>query len=190
MFIRFITTGGTIDKIYFDQLSQFEVGEAQVQHILSEGLVKFDYDVVSLFHKDSLELTDADRTMLRDYIVDDDTNRYVITHGTDTMPETAAALMGIEGKTIVLTGALSAGPFPHDRCNIQRRHGRRRCAGRPARCLHRDERPGVRGGQGPQEPRRESLRVSVVDLRFDPVCLEQRYVARMPVDEIRTQGEH
>ena len=39
MFIRFITTGGTIDKIYFDELSQFEVGEAQVQHILFDALV-------------------------------------------------------------------------------------------------------------------------------------------------------
>ena len=55
MFIRFITTGGTIDKIYFDAMSQFEVGESQVKHILTEGLVNFDYDIVSLFQKDSLE---------------------------------------------------------------------------------------------------------------------------------------
>jgi hypothetical protein len=48
MFIRFITTGGTIDKIYFDALSQFEVGESQVEHILKEGLVQFDYEIVSL----------------------------------------------------------------------------------------------------------------------------------------------
>ena len=42
MFIRFITTGGTIDKIYFDSLSQFEVGESQIKHILTEGLIQFD----------------------------------------------------------------------------------------------------------------------------------------------------
>jgi L-asparaginase len=111
MFIRFITTGGTIDKIYFDALSQFEVGESQVKHILSEGLVQFDYDVVPLLQKDSLEMTDGDRGKLRGYIASDDAERYVVTHGTDTMPETAEALMGLDGKTIVLTGALSPARF-------------------------------------------------------------------------------
>ncbi|MDH3430944.1 MAG: asparaginase [Gammaproteobacteria bacterium] len=111
MFIRFVTTGGTIDKIYFDELSQFEIGEAQVQHILVEGLVDFDYDVVPLMHKDSLEITDEDRARLRSFIEGDDANRYVITHGTDTMPETAAALEGMDGKTIVLTGALTPARF-------------------------------------------------------------------------------
>ena len=111
MFIRFITTGGTIDKIYFDAMSQFEVGESQVRHILSEGLVGFDYDVVSLLQKDSLDMTDDDRKAIRDFIEDDDATHYVITHGTDTMPETAAALSGIAGKSIVLTGALSPARF-------------------------------------------------------------------------------
>ena len=111
MFIRFLTTGGTIDKIYFDAMSQFEVGESQINHILGEGLVDFDYDVVSLFRKDSLEMTDTDRRELRDYIVNDDSERYVITHGTDTMPETADALAGIAGRRIVLTGALSPARF-------------------------------------------------------------------------------
>ncbi len=50
MFIRFTTTGGAIDKIYFDDLSQFEVGESQVQRILAEGLAAFDIDVVPLMH--------------------------------------------------------------------------------------------------------------------------------------------
>lgn len=111
MFIRFITTGGTIDKIYFDALSHFEVGESQVQHILAEGLVDFDFDVVPLMHKDSLDIDDADRRRLHDYIEQDDASRYVITHGTDTMSETAAALQDLQGKTIVLTGALSPARF-------------------------------------------------------------------------------
>ncbi len=111
MFIRFITTGGTIDKIYFDALSQFEVGESQVQHILAEGLVQFDYDIVPFMQKDSLEITSEDRRRLRDYIADDDAQRFVVTHGTDTMPETAEALSDIEGKTIVLTGALTPARF-------------------------------------------------------------------------------
>ena len=75
MFLRFITTGGTIDKIYFDDLSQYEVGESQVQHILHEGLIAFDYDVVPLLHKDSLEITDEDRRLLHDYIAKDDAER-------------------------------------------------------------------------------------------------------------------
>ena len=111
MFIRFITTGGTIDKIYFDDLSQFEVGESQVQHILSEGRVDFDYEIVPLLHKDSLHMTDGDRQSLREFIANDDATRYVVTHGTDTMPETAAVLSGLAGKTIVLTGALAPARF-------------------------------------------------------------------------------
>ena len=111
MFIKFITTGGTIDKIYFDDLSQFEVGESQIQHILAEGLVSFDFDVEPLLHKDSLEITDDDRQKLREFIVADEASRFVVTHGTDSMPQTAEALRGIEGKTIVLTGALSPARF-------------------------------------------------------------------------------
>ena len=111
MFIRFITTGGTIDKIYFDALSQFEVGESQVEHILKEGLVQFDYEIVSLLQKDSLEITDDDRAELRSYVENDDASLYVITHGTDTMAETAKALQGLDDKTIVLTGALTPARF-------------------------------------------------------------------------------
>jgi len=109
--IRFITTGGTIDKIYFDALSQFEVGESVVQHILTDALVDIEYDVVPLFQKDSLEISDTDRKVLLDYIAADDATRYVITHGTDTMPETAAVLSDLDGKTIVLTGALTPARF-------------------------------------------------------------------------------
>ena len=111
MHIRFITTGGTIDKIYFDALSQFEVGESQMEHILREGLVQVDYDIVPLMKKDSLEVQDADRKVLRDYIAADDATHYVVTHGTDTMPETAQALSDLKGKTIVLTGALTPARF-------------------------------------------------------------------------------
>jgi len=101
MFIRFITTGGTIDKVYFDALSQFEIGDSQIN----------DYEVVPLLQKDSLDMTDEDRSKLHDLIAADDAERYVITHGTDTMPETAEVLADIEGKTIVLTGSLSPARF-------------------------------------------------------------------------------
>jgi L-asparaginase len=111
MHIRFITTGGTIDKIYFDALSDYHIGESPLQSILGEGLIEFGYDVVPLLRKDSLDMTDEDRAHLRDYIANDDASMYVITHGTDTMPETAEALVGLEGKTIVLTGALTPARF-------------------------------------------------------------------------------
>ena len=111
MKIRFITTGGTIDKIYFDALSEFEVGESVIQHILTDGLVDIDYDVVSVFQKDSLDVTDEDRAKLHDLIQNDEATRFVVTHGTDTMPETAEVLSDIAGKTIVLTGALTPARF-------------------------------------------------------------------------------
>jgi len=111
MFIKFVTTGGTIDKIYFDDLSQFEVGESQMQHILAEGLVGFEFDIVPLMHKDSLEFDDDDRKKLHDFIAEDDSDLYVVTHGTDTMPKTAEALRDLKDKTIVLTGALTPARF-------------------------------------------------------------------------------
>jgi L-asparaginase len=111
MRIRFITTGGTIDKIYFDALSAFEVGESVVEHILTDGLVDFEYDVVSLLQKDSLEINDGDRKTLCDFIAKDDATHFIITHGTDSMPETAEALAGLVDKTIVLTGALTPARF-------------------------------------------------------------------------------
>jgi L-asparaginase len=56
-------------------------------------------------------MTDADRAMVRDYIAKDDATHYVVTHGTDTMPDMADALVGLQDKTIVLTGALTPARF-------------------------------------------------------------------------------
>jgi len=111
MFIRFLTTGGTIDKVYFDALSQFEIGDPQLKHILVDGLVDFDYEIVPLLQKDSLDVTDEDRQRLRDYIAGDDAELYIVTHGTDSMQETAEALGRLDGKTVILTGALSPARF-------------------------------------------------------------------------------
>lgn len=111
MFIQFITTGGTIDKVYFDALSQFEIGDSPIDTILTDGLVSFDYDVVPMFRKDSLELTDADRQALRAFVLQSSANLFIISHGTDTMVETAHALGALGDKTVVLTGALSPARF-------------------------------------------------------------------------------
>ena len=91
MHIQFITTGGTIDKIYFDALSQFEVGDSQVKAMLTDALVDFSYEVRAIMKKDSLEITDEDRATIRSHIEGSDHSHFIITHGTNTMPETAVA---------------------------------------------------------------------------------------------------
>ncbi|HEX2666940.1 MAG TPA: asparaginase domain-containing protein [Gammaproteobacteria bacterium] len=109
--LRIFTTGGTIDKIYFDAKSEYEVGEPQIGEILREMGVAFPFEMTSLMRKDSLDLTDADREAIRKAVLGDPAARVLITHGTDTMTETAAALQGIPGKTIVLTGSLNPARF-------------------------------------------------------------------------------
>lgn len=104
--IQCFTTGGTIDKIYFDALSEFEVGETALHPILREANVTIDVAVTSLMRKDSLDLDDRDRAAIRTAVAQSDARHILITHGTDTMAETARSLSGISGKTIVLTGAM------------------------------------------------------------------------------------
>jgi len=111
MKIKFITTGGTIDKVYFDAKSEYEVGPPQVAELLREANVTFEFDVEAVLHKDSLDLTDADRELIRARIAGDAAARIVVTHGTDTMIQTALALRGIPGKTIVLTGSMQPARF-------------------------------------------------------------------------------
>jgi L-asparaginase len=111
MQLEIITTGGTIDKVYFDAKSTFQVGEPQIVEVLREANLNIDYRVVPLLRKDSLELTDADRQSVRQAVLDSAAAQIVITHGTDTMITTAKALAGIPGKTIVLTGAMQPARF-------------------------------------------------------------------------------
>ena len=107
MRIRILSTGGTIDKVYFDAKSEFEVGSPQAGILLSEANVSFDYEVISLMRKDSLELTDEDREAIREAITRDPCERIVVTHGTDTMVQTGRYLQqGVDGKVVVLTGSL------------------------------------------------------------------------------------
>lgn len=109
--LRIFTTGGTIDKIYFDAQSEYEVGEPQIGEILREMNVQLRFEITPLMRKDSLDLNAADRTLIRSAVAAAAEDRIVITHGTDTMTETAAALAGIPDKTIVLTGALNPARF-------------------------------------------------------------------------------
>lgn len=111
--LAILTTGGTIDKVYFDALSEFQVGETVVPQILRAGLARSDIRVETLMGKDSLELTDADRAIIREAVMRAPERGIIITHGTDTMTETAKALQGVADKTIVLVGALSPARFAH-----------------------------------------------------------------------------
>ncbi|HEX7045956.1 MAG TPA: asparaginase domain-containing protein [Gammaproteobacteria bacterium] len=111
MKLRIFTTGGTIDKVYFDAKSEYEVGEAVVGRILHEAGVAIDFDITELLKKDSLDIDDTDRAQIRAAVKADPAERILITHGTDTLAETGKALLGIPGKTIVLTGSLSPARF-------------------------------------------------------------------------------
>jgi L-asparaginase len=106
-----VTTGGTIDKVYFDALSAFQVGEPAVARLLHIAHATHPFRVVELLRKDSLELTDADRVRLCEQVAAFAERRVVVTHGTDTMTASAHALAAVTGKTIVLTGALAPARF-------------------------------------------------------------------------------
>lgn len=109
--ILVLTTGGTIDKLYFDALSQYQIGESVTARLLELGRVTHPFRLVELMRKDSLDLDDADRARIAAEAAGAEETRIVITHGTDTMTVTAKALAAIAGKTIVLVGALAPARF-------------------------------------------------------------------------------
>ena len=111
MKIHVLTTGGTIDKVYFDAKSEFEVGPPMIAELLKEAHVTAEVTIEPVLAKDSLELSDADRRLIRERVAACAADRILITHGTDTMAETAKTLAGIAGKTIVLTGSMQPARF-------------------------------------------------------------------------------
>jgi len=106
-----VTTGGTIDKIYFDDMSDYQIGDPQIGQILEHMQVGFDFEVKAVMRKDSLHFSDEDRQAIRATISASDAIHVLITHGTDTMVKTALMLKDIKGKTMVLTGALNPARF-------------------------------------------------------------------------------
>ncbi|HEX2862803.1 MAG TPA: asparaginase domain-containing protein, partial [Lacunisphaera sp.] len=104
--MRVIATGGTIDKVYFDAASTYDVGDPQVGPLFREANVTFEFTVESVLQKDSLQLTDADRSLIRERVAAAPEPLILITHGTDTMTATAAILTGFADKVIVLTGSM------------------------------------------------------------------------------------
>lgn len=104
--ISILTTGGTIDKIYFDASSEFAIGDTLLRELLTEANIHDGYSLRELMRKDSLEMTEEDRESIAEAVSQTSAKRLLITHGTDTMAQTAEALKGSTGKTIVLFGAM------------------------------------------------------------------------------------
>jgi L-asparaginase len=109
--IRLITVGGTIDKEYFDRLSDYQVGPPGVERILQALPLSLEYSIESVLRKDSLDMTEEDRQIVRRAVTASPQRQIVITHGTDTMVETALVLADVPGKCIVLTGAMQPARF-------------------------------------------------------------------------------
>lgn len=121
MKLVFIQTGGTIDKDYPHTTKgwAFEFGEPAFNRIIEKLNPSFEFDVVTSCQKDSLEITDQDRQDLTDLINSQDSNKFIITHGTDTMMETATYLSErIGDKLIVITGAMRPERFSNSEAPI------------------------------------------------------------------------
>jgi L-asparaginase len=108
MRIRILVTGGTFDKEYDELTGRLYFRETHLPHMLQRGRSMLDIEVETVMMIDSLDMTDADRARIVERARDCEERAIVISHGTDTMVETAQALAtsGISGKTIVLTGAM------------------------------------------------------------------------------------
>ena len=111
MSILIIQTGGTIDKIYPKSINGwgFEIGDAAVHRILSKKELSVDYRIISACKKDSTQLNENDRKNMLNICQKSSEEQIIITHGTDTILDTAKFLSIIENKTIVLTGSF----LPH-----------------------------------------------------------------------------
>ena len=108
MKIKIFTAGGTIDKVYSEEKGtlNFSFGKQAVKVISEENVnLNFDYDIERLTAKDSLQMTDEDRELIKMACSGAVANKILITHGTDTMIDTAKILSTIKNKAIVLTGA-------------------------------------------------------------------------------------
>lgn len=111
MKLRVIATGGTIDKIYFDAASSYDVGDPQVEPLFKEANVTFEFVIESTLRKDSLAMTAEDRELVRQRVEASPERLILITHGTDTMTQTAEVLTGIPDKVIVFTGSMLPARF-------------------------------------------------------------------------------
>ena len=107
MAIRILVTGGTFDKEYNERTGQLYFKDTHLAEMLRLGRSRVEVTIRTVMMVDSLEISDADRALIVQNCVQAPEDRIVITHGTDTMAETAAAIArAVAGKTVVLTGAM------------------------------------------------------------------------------------
>ena len=114
MKITVISAGGTIDKDYSCASSgyNFEVGEPAVRRLFTVlRSLNLEYEIRPVVRKDSLDMTGEDRERIRQACAEAPDDRVLVTHGTDTMLETAKVLSRIQGKTIVMTGSMRPEKF-------------------------------------------------------------------------------
>jgi L-asparaginase len=106
--IRIFVTGGTFDKTYDEIRGALSFADTHLPEMLRLGRSRVDVTVRTLMMVDSLDMTDADRELIVRNCAQSPESQIVITHGTDTMVETARtiAAAGVTGKTVVLTGAM------------------------------------------------------------------------------------
>jgi len=105
--ICIFVTGGTFDKTYDEIRGQLSFGETHLPEMLRLGRSRVEVSIERLMMIDSLDMTERDRALIVRRCAECSGSRIVITHGTDTMVETAAAIAHeVAGKTIVLTGAM------------------------------------------------------------------------------------
>jgi L-asparaginase len=107
MSIRILVTGGTFDKEYNERTGQLYFKDTHIAEMLRLGRSRLDVIIRTVMMVDSLEMTDGDRALIVQNCIKADEDRIVITHGTDTMTETAAEISkAVPNKTVVLTGAM------------------------------------------------------------------------------------
>jgi L-asparaginase len=107
MRVRVFVSGGTFDKEYDELTGKLYFRSTHVDEMLRRGRCMLDVEVETLMMVDSLEMTEDQRTAIVDACRDCNEDQIVITHGTDTMVETAHAIArGLREKTVVLTGAM------------------------------------------------------------------------------------
>jgi len=109
--IKFFAAGGTIDKVYFDARSTYQIGDPCIPQLLADIPLNITYSVSSVIRKDSLEMDDSDRQLICETIRNAEEEHIILTHGTDSMVKTAKILSQIKNKTIVITGSLEPAIF-------------------------------------------------------------------------------
>ena len=112
MTIRIFITGGTFDKEYDELSGQLCFRHTHLPGLLTQGRCLLDYEITTLMLKDSLDIDENDREQIINACEQSPQSQIVLTHGTDTMSETARLLAGrVPAKTIVLTGAMIPSSF-------------------------------------------------------------------------------